>query len=307
MPVPGTSSEVGVYFLVPGEDARELKESVTAKFISWPTSVGGVFAAFCFLTLVPAVGDTIGRLLAAAILGVSLLTSLRILLEYERGVVFRLGRLLPTPIGPGLSFILFPFDRMVRISLRTITLDVPPQDVITKDNVSVKVNAVVYFRVVDQQKAIIEVEDYIYATSMMSQTTLRSVLGQSNLDDLLSKRDEINSELQRIIDTQTEPWGIKVSAVEVKNVDLPQEMQRAIAKQAEAERERRSKVIHAEGEFQAAQRLYEAANVMSQNPISLQLRYLQTLVEVAGDRSSTTIFPIPIDIITPLLKSLEKK
>ena len=233
-----------------------------------------------------------------------------VLREYERAVVFRFGRVASGIIGkngPGVVVIIPLVDKLVRVSLRTVAFDVPSQDVITKDNVSVKVNAVVYFRVVDQQKAIIEVEDYIYATSMMSQTTLRSVLGQSNLDDLLSKRDEINSELQRIIDTQTEPWGIKVSAVEVKNVDLPQEMQRAIAKQAEAERDRRSKVIHAEGEFQAAQRLYEAANVMSQNPISLQLRYLQTLVEVAGDRSSTTIFPIPIDIITPLLKSLEKK
>lgn len=233
-----------------------------------------------------------------------------VLREYERAVVFRFGRVASGIIGkngPGVVVIIPLVDKLVRVSLRTVAFDVPSQDVITKDNVSVKVNAVVYFRVVDQQKAIIEVEDYVYATSMMSQTTLRSVLGQSNLDDLLSKRDEINSELQRIIDTQTEPWGIKVSAVEVKNVDLPQEMQRAIAKQAEAERERRSKVIHAEGEFQAAQRLYEAANVMAQNPISLQLRYLQTLVEVAGDRSSTTIFPIPIDIITPLLKSLEKK
>jgi regulator of protease activity HflC (stomatin/prohibitin superfamily) len=186
-------------------------------------------------------------------------------------------------------------------------MDVPPQDVITKDNVSVKVNAVIYFRVVDPQRAIIEVEDYLYATSMMSQTTLRSVLGQGQLDDLLARREEINTELQRIIDTQTEPWGVKVSAVEVKNVDLPQEMQRAIARQAEAERERRSKVIHAEGEYQAAQRLSDAANIMSQNPVSLQLRYLQTLVEIAAEKNSTTIFPVPIDILTPFIKALEKK
>lgn len=186
-------------------------------------------------------------------------------------------------------------------------MDVPPQDVITKDNVSVKVNAVIYFRVVDPQRAIIEVEDYLYATSMMSQTTLRSVLGQGQLDDLLARREEINTELQRIIDTQTEPWGVKVSAVEVKNVDLPQEMQRAIARQAEAERERRSKVIHAEGEYQAAQRLADAANIMSQNPVSLQLRYLQTLVEIAAEKNSTTIFPIPIDILSPFMKAFEKK
>jgi regulator of protease activity HflC (stomatin/prohibitin superfamily) len=186
-------------------------------------------------------------------------------------------------------------------------MDVPPQDVITKDNVSVKVNAVIYFRVVDPQRAIIEVEDYLYATSMMAQTTLRSVLGQGQLDDLLARREEINTELQRIIDTQTEPWGVKVSAVEVKNVDLPQEMQRAIARQAEAERERRSKVIHSEGEYQAAQRLADAANIMSQNPVSLQLRYLQTLVEIAAEKNSTTIFPIPIDILSPFMKAFEKK
>ncbi|MGH7230124.1 MAG: slipin family protein [Nitrospiraceae bacterium] len=233
-----------------------------------------------------------------------------VLREYERAVVFRWGRLAQGIVGgngPGVVVILPLIDKLVRVSLRTIAMDVPPQDVITKDNVSVKVNAVIYFRVVDQQRAIIEVEDYLYATSMMSQTTLRSVLGQSQLDDLLAKREEINTELQRIIDQQTEPWGVKVSAVEVKNVDLPQEMQRAIARQAEAERERRSKVIHAEGEFQAAQRLADAANVMSQNPIALQLRYLQTLVEIAAEKNSTTIFPVPIDIITPLLKSLDKK
>lgn len=231
-----------------------------------------------------------------------------VLREYERAVIFRWGRLARGLIGgngPGVVVIIPLIDKLVRVSLRTVTMDVPQQDVITKDNVSVKVNAVVYFRVVDPQRAIVEVEDYLYATSMIAQTTLRSVLGQSQLDDLLSKREEINMELQRIIDLQTEPWGVKVSAVEVKNVDLPQEMQRAIARQAEAERERRSKVIHAEGEFQAAQRLAEAANVMSQNPVALQLRYLQTLVEVAAEKNSTTIFPVPIDILTPLIKGLE--
>lgn len=231
----------------------------------------------------------------------------KVLPEYERGVIFRFGRLAKGIIGgngPGVMIIIPFVDKLVRVSLRTVTMDVPPQDVITKDNVTVKVNAVIYFRVVEPEKAIVAVEDYLYATSMMSQTTLRSVLGQSQLDDLLAKRDEINSELQRIIDLQTEPWGIKVTAVEVKNVDLPQEMQRAIAKQAEAERERRSKVIHAEGEFQAAQRLADAAQVMSQNEMALQLRYLQTLVQVAGDKSSTTIFPIPIDVLSPFLKGL---
>jgi len=233
-----------------------------------------------------------------------------VLREYERAVVFRWGRLARGLIGgngPGVVVIIPFIDKLVRVSLRTVTMDVPPQDVITKDNVSVKVNAVIYFRVVDPQRAIIEVEDYLYATSMMAQTTLRSVLGQGQLDDLLARREEINTELQRIIDLQTEPWGVKVSAVEVKNVDLPQEMQRAIARQAEAERERRSKVIHAEGEYQAANRLADAANIMSQNPVSLQLRYLQTLVEIAAEKNSTTIFPIPIDILTPLIKSLEKK
>ncbi|WP_447980671.1 slipin family protein [Candidatus Nitrospira bockiana] len=233
-----------------------------------------------------------------------------VLREYERAVIFRWGRLASGVIGgngPGVVVIIPFIDKMVRVSLRTVAMDVPSQDVITKDNVSVKVNAVIYFRVVDQQRAIVEVEDYLYATSMMAQTTLRSVLGQSQLDDLLAKREEINAELQRILDQQTEPWGVKVSAVEVKNVDLPQEMQRAIARQAEAERERRSKIIHAEGESQAAQRLADAAAVISQNPVALQLRYLQTLVEIAAEKNSTTIFPIPIDILTPLIKSLEKK
>ncbi len=229
----------------------------------------------------------------------------KVLPEYERAVIFRWGRLAKGLIGgngPGVVIIIPMVDRMVRVSLRTVTMDVPAQDVITKDNVTVKVNAVIYFRVVDPQRAIVQVEDYLYATSMMAQTTLRSVLGQMQLDDLLSKREEINAALQRIIDQQTEPWGVKVSAVEVKNVDLPQEMQRAIARQAEAERERRAKVIHAEGEFEAAQRLAEAAAVMSQHPAAIQLRYLQTLVEIAAENNSTTIFPVPIDIITPFLK-----
>lgn len=229
----------------------------------------------------------------------------KVLPEYERAVIFRWGRIargLVGANGPGVVIIIPFVDKMVRVSLRTVTMDVPPQDVITRDNVTVKVNAVIYFRVVDAQRAIIQVEDYLYATSMMAQTTLRSVLGQMQLDDLLAKRDEINAELQRIIDQQTEPWGVKVSAVEVKNVDLPQEMQRAIARQAEAERERRAKVIHAEGEFQAAQRLADAAAVISPNPAALQLRYLQTLVEIAAEKNSTTIFPIPIDTIAPFLK-----
>lgn len=234
----------------------------------------------------------------------------KVLPEYERAVIFRWGRLARGLIGgngPGVVIILPLIDRMIRVSLRTITMDVPPQDVITKDNVTVKVNAVVYFRVVDPQRAIVQVEDYLYATSMMAQTTLRSVLGQSQLDDLLSKREQINAELQRIIDQQTEPWGVKVTAVEVKNVDLPQEMQRAIARQAEAERERRAKVIHAQGEFEASQRLADAANVISQNPAALQLRYLQTLVEIAAEKNSTTIFPIPIDTLAPFIKGLTGK
>ena len=234
-----------------------------------------------------------------------ILMGFKVLPEYERAVIFRWGRLargLVGANGPGVVIIIPVVDKLVRVSLRTVTMDVPPQDVITRDNVTVKVNAVIYFRVVDAQRAIIQVEDYLYATSMMAQTTLRSVLGQMQLDDLLSKREEINAELQRIIDQQTEPWGVKVTAVEVKNVDLPQEMQRAIARQAEAERERRAKVIHAEGEFQAAQRLSDAAAVISQNPAAIQLRYLQTLVEIAAEKNSTTIVPIPIDTIAPFLK-----
>jgi regulator of protease activity HflC (stomatin/prohibitin superfamily) len=246
-----------------------------------------------------------GLLLAAIFVIVAIVLSVRVLPEYERAVIFRLGRIargLYGGNGPGLVIILPFIDRLVRVSLRTVAMDVPPQDVITRDNVSVKVNAVIYFRVVDQQRAIVQIQDYLYATSMMAQTTLRSVLGQSQLDDLLAKREEINGKLQLILDQQTEPWGVKVSAVEVKNVDLAQEMQRVIAKQAEAERERRSKVIHAQGEFEASQRLADAADVISRNPVALQLRYLQTLVEIGAEKNSTTIFPIPIDTIAPLLK-----
>ncbi|MGQ0810637.1 MAG: slipin family protein [Nitrospiraceae bacterium] len=248
---------------------------------------------------------------AVLILGVVLiLMGFNVLREYERAVIFRWGRLARGIVGgngPGVVVIIPFVDKLVRVSLRTVAMDVPPQDVITKDNVTVKVNAVIYFRVVDQQRAIIEVEDYLYATSMMAQTTLRSVLGQSQLDDLLAKREDINAQLQRILDQQTEPWGVKVTAVEVKNVDLPQEMQRAIARQAEAERERRAKVIHAEGEFQAAQRLADAAVIISQNPAALQLRYLQTLVEIAAEKNSTTIFPIPIDTLAPFIKGFLNK
>jgi len=223
-------------------------------------------------------------------------SAIRILKEYERGVVFRLGRLIPLK-GPGLVLIWPVIDRLVKVSLRTVTMDVPPQDVITRDNITVKVNAVVYFRPLDPVKAITEVEDFYYATSQIAQTTLRSILGQSQLDDLLSKRDELNAELQKVIDFQTEPWGVKVSTVEVKNVDLPVEMQRAIAKQAEAERERRAKIIHAEGEFQASQKLADAAGVIASEPIALQLRYLQTLTEIAAEKNSTIIFPVPVDFL----------
>lgn len=232
---------------------------------------------------------------------------IKILNEYERGVIFRLGRLVKNPIGPGLCFIFFPIDRMVKISLRTVTLDVPPQDIITKDNVSIKVNAVLYFRVIQPNLAIVDVEDYFYATSQMAQTTLRSVLGQVELDELLAQRDILNQQLQTRIDKQTDPWGVKVSAVEIKHVDLPDEMRRAIAKQAEAERTRRAKVIGAEGEFQAAEKLTQAARIMSEYPMSLQMRYLQTLAEIATDKNSTTIFPIPIDLIEPFLKRDKSK
>jgi regulator of protease activity HflC (stomatin/prohibitin superfamily) len=233
-------------------------------------------------------------------------SALKILREYERAVIFRLGRLIGAK-GPGLIFLIPIVDRMVRVSLRTVVMDVPEQDVITKDNVSLKVNAVVYFRVVQAEKAIVEVENFLFATSQLSQTTLRSVLGQSQLDELLAERERINQKLQMIIDSQTEPWGIKVSNVEVKHVDLPPEMQRAMARQAEAERERRAKVIHAEGEFQASKKLKDAADIIATEPIALQLRFLQTLTEVASEKNSTTIFPVPIDLITPFLKKGKKK
>jgi regulator of protease activity HflC (stomatin/prohibitin superfamily) len=246
-------------------------------------------------------------ILVLIIIGLFILANaIRILREYERGVIFRLGRLIGAK-GPGLILLIPIVDRMVRVSLRVVTMDVPSQDVITHDNVSVKVNAVVYFRVIDANKAIVEVEDFLYATSMISQTTLRSVLGQVELDDLLSKREKINQQLQKIIDDQTEPWGIKVSVVEVKNVDLPEEMRRAIARQAEAERERRAKVIHAEGEYQASEKLAAAAEIIGKSPVGIQLRFLQTLTEVATEKNSTTIFPVPIDLFTPFMKKLAKE
>lgn len=228
-------------------------------------------------------------------------SAIKILREYERGVIFRLGRLIGAK-GPGIIFIIPGIDKLLRISLRLVTMDVPSQDVITRDNVSIKVNAVVYFRVIDPNKAVVEVENYLYATSQLAQTTLRSVVGQVELDELLAHRDKINMQLQDILDKHTDPWGIKVSLVETKQVDLPEEMRRAIARQAEAERERRAKVIHAEGEAQAASKLAEAANVISVNPAAIQLRFLQTLTEVATEKNSTTIFPVPIDLLTPFLK-----
>ncbi|TRZ90196.1 slipin family protein [bacterium] len=226
-----------------------------------------------------------------------LLNSIKILREYERGVIFRLGRVLPQPKGPGIILVFSPIDRIVKISLRLITMDVPPQDVITKDNVTVKVNAVLYFRVIDPLKCVIDVQDYLYATSQLAQTTLRSVLGQVPLDDLLSERDKLNARLQEIIEQHTDPWGIKVQLVEMKQVDLPENMIRAIAKQAEAERERRAKVIHAEGEFQAAGKLTQAADIISQNPQALQLRFLGTLTEIAAEKNSTIIFPLPLELL----------
>jgi regulator of protease activity HflC (stomatin/prohibitin superfamily) len=243
------------------------------------------------------VGLTIYLIFPIVLIIFFLYNAIKILNEYERGVIFRLGRVLERPKGPGLVILIPIVDKMVRISLRTVVLDVPPQDVITKDNVTIKVNAVVYFRVMDPMKAIIDVENYLYATSQLSQTTLRSVLGQAELDDLLSQREKQNARLQEIIDTHTEPWGIKVSNVEVKNVDLPQEMQRAIARQAEAERERRAKVISAEGEFQASTRLSDASDILSRNPMALQLRYLQTLIEISQEKNSTIIFPLPIELM----------
>jgi len=248
-------------------------------------------------------GIPTGLITIAIIVMFFLFNWIKVLKEYERGVIFRLGRALTEPKGPGLIFVLYPIDRMVKISLRLIVLDVPPQDVITKDNVSVKVNAVVYCRVIEPKKAVIEVQDYIYATSQLSQTTLRSVLGQVELDELLSEREKLNAKLQSIIDDHTDPWGIKVSMVEIKYVDLPQEMQRAMAKQAEAERERRAKVIHAEGEYQASEQLLKAAQRMSQNEATIQLRYLQTLSDISAENASTIVFPIPIEILKSFTSS----
>jgi len=249
---------------------------------------------------------SLGPLATFVLIALVLIASgVKVLPEYERAVIFRLGRLVPYR-GPGVIYVLPLIERMVRIDLRTITMDVSPQDVITRDNVSVKVSAVLYFRVLDPSKAIVEIENYLFATSQLAQTTLRSVCGQAELDDLLSEREKINAHLQEILDSQTEPWGVKVSLVEVKHIDLPQEMQRAIARQAEAERERRAKVINAEGEFQAAQRLADASLIIEQHPVALQLRYLQTLSEVATENNSTTLFPIPIDLISPFLSALKK-
>jgi len=244
-----------------------------------------------------------GWILAAIVFLVIVFRWINILKEYERGVVFTLGRVDPSPRGPGLVFVFWPVQKMVVVSLRTVVLDIPPQDVITRDNVSVKVNAVVYFRALNPVKAIVEVENYMYATSQLAQTTLRSVLGEVELDELLAEREKLNQKLQEIIDRHTDPWGVKVSLVEVKHVDLPQEMQRAMARQAEAEREKRAKIIHAEGEFQAAQRLAEAAAVMQKEPAALQLRYLQTLTEIATEKNSTIVFPLPIDTLKPFFEA----
>jgi regulator of protease activity HflC (stomatin/prohibitin superfamily) len=239
-------------------------------------------------------------LIAAVVLVLYLLSSIHVLKEYERGVIFRLGKLLSEPKGPGIILVFRPIDTIVKVSLRTTVHDVPAQDIITRDNVSVKVNAVVYFRVIDPRRAIVEVENYMYATSQLAQTTLRSVLGQAELDDLLAERERLNQQLQQILDTQTDPWGIKVSAVEVKHVDLPQDMQRAMARQAEAEREKRAKIIHAEGELQASEKLSQAASVISAAPGAMTLRYLQTLNEIAAEQNSTIVFPLPIDLFDAL-------
>ena len=236
------------------------------------------------------------------IIGLYIVNSIKILNEYERGVIFRLGKLLARPKGPGVILVFAPLDRIVRVSLRTVVMDVPPQDVITKDNVSVKVNAVVYFRVMDPARAIVEVENFHYATSQLAQTTLRSVLGQVELDGLLSEREQLNRELQQILDTQTDPWGVKVSAVEVKHVDLPPDMQRAMARQAEAEREKRAKIIHADGEFLASAKLSEAAEVIAKQPLAVTLRYLQTATEIAGEKNSTLVFPLPMDLLSGFME-----
>jgi regulator of protease activity HflC (stomatin/prohibitin superfamily) len=252
-------------------------------------------------------GSSVGVIVAAVVVLLILMQWIKVLREYERGVVFRLGRVLDKPKGPGLVLVLWPIDRIVRVSLRTVTEDIPPQDVITRDNVSVKVNAVVYFRVVRPIAAIIDVEHYLFATSQIAQTTLRSVLGTVDLDELLSQREKLNQRLQEIIDRQTDPWGIKVALVEVKHVDLPQEMQRAMARQAVAEREKRAKIIHAEGEMLAATKLVSAAELMEQQPTSLQLRYLQSLIELSSERTSTVVFPVPIDILSHFFHGIERR
>ena len=241
-------------------------------------------------------------LIVIVVVAFYLISSIKILNEYERGVIFRLGKLLPAPKGPGIILVFAPIDRMARVSLRTIVMDVPPQDIITRDNVSVKVNAVVYFRVMDPRKAIVEVESYHYATSQLAQTTLRSVLGQVELDDLLSERERLNAQLQEILDRHTEPWGVKVASVEVKQVDLPPDMQRAMAKQAEAEREKRAKIVHAAGELEASVKLAQAATAMAVEPMTITLRYLQTLTEIASEKNSTIIFPLPIEFLNLLKK-----
>lgn len=240
-------------------------------------------------------------IIAVAIVLIYILSVINILREYERGVIFRLGRLLPEAKGPGIILVFRPIDKIVRVSLRTVVLDVPPQDIITRDNVTVSVNAVVYFRVVDPRLAVVEVENYLYATSQLSQTTLRSVLGEAELDDLLSEREKLNNRLQEILDKHTDPWGIKVALVEIKAVDLPQEMRRAMSRQAEAEREKRAKIIHAEGEFQASQKLLAAAQIIAVEPVAVQLRYLQTLTEIGAEQNTTVVFPIPIDMIKDLM------
>ena len=246
-------------------------------------------------------------IVAVAIVLIYILSVINILREYERGVIFRLGRLLPEAKGPGIIFVFRPIDKIVRVSLRTVVLDVPPQDIITRDNVTVSVNAVVYFRVVDPRRAVVEVENYLYATSQLAQTTLRSVLGEAELDDLLSEREKLNNRLQEILDKHTDPWGIKVALVEIKGVDLPQEMRRAMSRQAEAEREKRAKIIHAEGEFQASQKLLAAAQVIAVEPVAVQLRYLQTLTEIGTEQNTTVVFPIPIDMIKDLMSGKQPR
>ena len=246
-------------------------------------------------------------IIAVAIVLLYILSVINILREYERGVIFRLGRLLPEAKGPGIILVFRPIDKIVRVSLRTVVLDVPPQDIITRDNVTVSVNAVVYFRVVDPRRAIVEVENYLYATSQLAQTTLRSVLGEAELDDLLAEREKLNNRLQEILDQHTDPWGIKVALVEIKGVDLPQEMRRAMSRQAEAEREKRAKIIHADGEFQASQKLLAAAQVIAVEPVAVQLRYLQTLTEIGVEQNTTVVFPVPIDMIKDLLSGKQPR